>query len=401
MDIKKLRADFTFLQNQVHGYQISYLDSAATSQKPKQVIDAISEFYIKYTAPVHRAIYTTGEIATELYEQARKTIGKFIGAQAHETIFTSGTTSGINAIARWASSMLNPGDEIVLTELEHHANLIPWQEVARETGAQLKFIPITSDGDLDYSALDKIISAKTKFVAATYISNAIGTKVNVDLIIERAQAVGAYTLIDAAQAAPHQKIDVKKLNGDFLVFSGHKMLGPTGIGVLYIHERLHEQVTPWYYGGGMILSADYCTATWRPAPHKFEAGTPPIAQAIGLAAAVKYLQEQVDFAVLQKYEAALCEQLIEGLSGIKNIRVLGPIDQLKTQGHLVSFNSTAVHPHDIAAYLDQYGICVRAGNHCAQPLHKKLGAAASVRVSFYLYNTPEDVDKLIAILKRV
>ncbi len=396
----KLRSDFPFLKTKIDSKPIAFLDNAATSQKPYPVLEALTTFYEKYSAPVHRGIYTSAEAATQLYEDARTTLAQFINAERSEIVFTSGTTSGINGIARsWALNKLTKLDEIVLTELEHHANLIPWQEVCQKTGAQLRFIPIIPDGNLDYSSLDRIINTKTKLVAVTHCSNAIGTLVDVKRIINQARAVGARTLIDAAQTAPHQKINVKELDCDFLAFSGHKMLGPTGIGVLYIAKRLQEEVLPLNYGGGMVSNVSYYNASWAAAPHKFEGGTPPIAQAVGLATAVEYLQKHINFDEFQKYEAALCANLIEELKKIKGMRVLGPEEQLKATGHLVSFTLQGVHAHDIAAYADTCGISVRAGNHCAQPLLKKLGIEASVRVSFYLYSGHDDVERFINCLK--
>ena len=293
------------------------------------------------------------------------------------------------------SSYLKAGDEILITELEHHSNLVPWQWVAQQTGAILKFIPITEHGELRMDLLDQLISLRTKLIAITHSSNAIGTYVDVEEIIKRGHAIGAKVLVDACQTAPHQPIDVQKMNPDFLIFTGHKMLAPTGIGVLYIKESLHDEVAPFVRGGGMIYQAQWQESTFLKAPHKFEGGTPPIAQAIGLAAAIEYLQKTISFDELRKHEAQLCAQLIDGLQKYKKIRILGPIDQLKERGHLVSFVVDGIHAHDVSAFLDTRGICVRSGHFCAQPLLTKLGVQSAVRASFYLYNTSDDVDRLL------
>ncbi len=316
-----------------------YFDSAATSQKPQSVINALSDFYARYNAPIKRGLYTVAEEATERFEQARQTIADFINAQSDEIIFTSGATEGINFIAATWGRALKEGDEIVLTEVVHHSNLIPWQECAKRTGAVLKFIPVTHDGLLDLSNLDSIITNKTKLVTFLDVSNAIGTHLPVKLLVSRARAVGAKVLIDACQSAPHQKIDVKAYDCDFLVFSGHKMLGPTGIGVLFIKKAIQPEVPPYQFGGGMVFDASYQSCRFLEPPQSYEAGTPPIVQAIGLAAAVDYLKT-VDYSWLKAHEAALCARTIEGLKLLPGIRILGPQEQLKQEGHLVSF----VHP---------------------------------------------------------
>ncbi len=391
-----LKKDFPLLVRE----NISYLDSAATTQKPQQVLDVIQHAYITYNANPGRGIYTLAEEATEQYEDARKTVAQFIGAQPNEIIFTGNATAGINLIAQgWAQKHLKLGDEILLTELEHHSNLLPWQRVAKETGAQLKFIPILQDGSLDMSTLDALITERTKLVACTHSSNAIGTQVDVKEIITRAKHIGARTLIDACQTVPHQKVDVAQMGCDFLVFSGHKLLGPTGIGVLYIKESMQDAVQPLSLGGGQPFQVDWHQYTLRTGPQKFEAGTPPFIQAMGLAVAINYLQEYVPFDALQKHEASLCARLIDGLSSMKNVTILGPIEQLKIGGHLVTFVVEGMHPHDVAAHLDQQGIAVRAGHFCAQPLFKKLGYAGAVRASFYCYTQVSDVDQLLQAVR--
>jgi cysteine desulfurase/selenocysteine lyase len=396
---KKLRADFPILKQEVNGYPLIAFDNASTSHKPQSVIDAVVQFYTTINANTFRGVYLFAEEATRQYEDARKKIAQFIGADPEEVVFTRGCTSGINFIAAtWADTHVQVGDEIVITELEHHSNLLPWQRLAQKKGAVLKFIPIFPDGTVDLSQLDSIITNKTKMVSVIHVSNAVGTHVDIVPIIERAHAVGARIMIDAAQSVSHQKINVHELDCDFLVFSGHKLLGPTGIGVLYIKKELHDAIEPYEVGGGMVANVDCTHATWAPAPQKFEAGTPSIAQAIGLGAAVDYVGKHINFDDLVAYEAQLCARLIDGLSKIEGIKILGPISELKEKGSMVSFLVENYHSHDVAAFLDKRGIFVRAGHHCAQPFAHKLGYDASVRVSFYFYNTPEEVDALIAAI---
>lgn len=396
MNVKR---DFPLLQKNDN---LIYFDSASTTQKPYAVINAVNDFYTTINANIHRATYALAEQSTLAYEHARAIVGCFIHARAvSEVVFTKGTTEGINAVATMLDyiNFVKPGDTIVVTELEHHSNILPWQWLAQRCSATLNVIPINPDGTLRMELLPDMITNRTKIVAVTYVSNALGTKVDINLIMQHARSVGALVLIDAAQAAPYFPIDIQKIAPDFLVFSGHKMCGPTGIGVLYIKESLHAMLQPYQLGGGMVLQATAHQASWLPAPHKFEAGTPPIAQAIGLAAAITYLQqEQVDFKALQLHTASLCARFIDGVSSLPYIRLLGPIEQLRVDGHLVSFTVADMHGHDVAAYLDRYGICVRAGHHCAQPLALALGVDALVRVSFYIYNSLDDVDRLIEAL---
>jgi cysteine desulfurase / selenocysteine lyase len=400
--MKNLRSDFPMLHKKIDGNPLIYLDNAATSQKPQAVIDALTNFYTEHNSNIHRAIYALGEETTTLYENARKKVAEFINADPREIIFTKGTTESINFVAStWAQQHIEKGDEILISQMEHHSNMIPWQQCALRNQATLQYIPITSEGILVYEKLPSLISQKTKLVAVTHVSNVLGTRNDIEQIIKSAHSVGARVLIDAAQSAPHEPIDVKKLKCDFLIFSGHKMLGPTGIGVLYIKKDLHDQMPPYQFGGGMVYEADLYSASWQKAPHKFEAGTPPIAAAIGLAAAIDYIQKNISFDELQKHEAALCEQLIEGLSSLKKIKIVGPVQELKKSGHLVSFVIDGMHPHDIAAQLSRKGICVRAGTHCAQPLAKLLHIPGSVRASFYLYNTQKEVEQLIQAIKQL
>jgi len=396
--ILQFRKDFPYFK---HNPNMRYLDSAATTHKPIQVIDAISNFYAYDNASVHRGVYTSAEQATVAYEQARHVVAEYIGAHDDEVIFTSGTTEGINFIAQaWAVAHLKSGDEIIITELDHHSNILPWIELERTKGIVLKYIPVLSDGTLDYEAYLGLLNPRTALVACTHTSNALGTQNNLNFIIEHAKAGGARVLVDAAQAAGRQYLKVHELDADFVVFSGHKMCGPTGIGVLYVARRMHEQLRPYQFGGGMVSEVGRHEATWLKPPQRYEAGTPPLAQAIGLAAAIDYLKS-ISFDELHKHEAQLCARLIAGLQALSSIKILGPIDQLKQSGHLVSFVSDKAHAHDIAAYLDRFGICVRAGNHCAQILHKKLGINASVRASFYLYSTLDDVDALLERLSEI
>jgi cysteine desulfurase/selenocysteine lyase len=396
------RADFPILKQTINGKPLCYLDNAATSQKPQSVIDAVVNFYTTTNSNIYRGAHFFSEQATMLYEQARAGVAQFIRARdTSEIIFTRGCTEGINFVATaWAMKHINPGDEIVITGLEHHANMVPWQNVAAARNAILKVIPVHPDGSLIIDNLDSIITEKTKLLACIHVSNALGTHVPVERLIMHAKQVGAYVLIDAAQSVGHQKVNVVDLDCDFLVFSGHKMLAPTGIGVLYIRQELHDIVDPYQFGGGMVFEVDYQKASYLKSPQKFEAGTPPIAQVIGLGAAVNYLQ-QIDFEQLRAHEAQLCAQLIDGLASIDRVRMLGPLDQLKKQGHLVSFVVEGIHAHDVAAYLSQEGICVRAGDYCTQPLFKKMHLSGSVRASFYLYNTAQEIDRLLVAVDQL
>ncbi len=390
------RNDFPMLRQKVNGKLLIYFDNAATSQKPQAVIDAVSAYYHDYCATTHRSMYDFGEQATAAYENARKKVAAFLNAEPEEIIFTQGTTHGINFVAgSWGANTIQKGDNIVITQLEHHSNMIPWQQLAQKNNAELRYIPVMADGILDLNTLSNIITDRTKLVGAVHVSNALGTHNDVATIIAAARAVGARVLIDAAQSAPHQKIDVKKMDCDFLAFSGHKVLGPTGIGILYIKKELHDQVPPYQFGGGMVYEADYFKASWQKSPQKFEAGTPPIAQAIGLGTAIDYMQKNVPFDELARHEALLCAQLIEGLAEHTKIRIYGPVEQLKKSGHLVSFTVDGMHAHDVAVHLSNYGIAVRAGNHCAQPLAKKMRVSSWVRASFHVYNTQEEVEKFL------
>ena len=391
------RNDFPFLRNNP---QLIYLDNAATTHKPQEVLSALTDFYTFSNAPVHRGIYTLAENATNLYEQARESVASFIGARSHEVVFTKGTTEGINFVASsWAEQNLREGDEIILTELEHHSNILPWMRLEKKKGIIISYARISDAGDLDYEHYASLLNTRTKLVACTHTSNALGTRLDLPFMINAAHAQGARVLIDVAQAVGHEAINVGTLKPDFLVFSGHKMGGPTGIGVLYIAHHVHAEMIPYQVGGGMVYTVDFHEATYAKPPHRYEAGTPPIAQAIGLAAAIDYFKKTINFDNLKKHEAALCAQLIEGLQAIPSLRIIGPINELKKSGHMVSFMSEEAHAHDIAAFLDSRSIAVRAGNHCAQPLHKKLGISSSLRASFYGYTTHDDITALLSNLK--
>jgi len=400
--MRNLRKDFPILKEKINGYPIIYFDNAATTQRPRQVLEALIDFYTKYNSNIHRGVHAFGEKATLLYENAREKVAAFVGATPEEIVFTGGATEGINFIAStWANKHIGKGDEIVVTELEHHSNLIPWQQVAMKKGGKLKFIGVEKDGRLDLRNLEKIITEKTKLVSIVHVSNVIGTHNDIETIISVAKRVGTKVLIDAAQSVPHQKVDVKKLGCDFMVFSGHKMLGPTGIGALFIKKELLDKVPPYQFGGGMVFEVDFDKASWLHTHRKFEAGTQPIAQAIGMGAAVDYLEKNVNFEDLKTHEAQLCKKTIDGLSSIKGVTVLGPIDQLKAKGHLVSFVVDGIHSHDVAAYLSNFGICTRAGHNCAQPFAKKIGVDAAVRVSFYFYNTQQEVDSFLNAMEDI
>lgn len=397
MDSAKIKQDFPLLQQ-----NIMYLDNAATTQKPQVVLDALTNFYTHSNANVHRGVYALAEQATQLYEDARAEVAQYIGAHPDELVFTRGTTESINFVATaWGNDYLNEGDEVIISTMDHHSNIIPWQQIAKRRGAIIKAIPLYSDGTLQMEKVPELISKKTKIIATSHVSNVLGIHNDVRTLRDYARQVGALFLIDAAQSVAHQAIDVKELDCDFLAFSGHKMLGPTGIGGLYIKKNLHDLISPYQFGGGMVSQASVYNATWLKAPHKFEAGTPPIAQAIGLAAAVRYIKHNIDFDALRQHEAMLCARLIDGLQDIRQIKIMGPIEQLREKGHLVSFVVDGHHAHDVAAYVGQQGICVRAGQHCAQPLACFLQVDAMVRVSFYAYNSAEEVDALIATLHKL
>lgn len=397
-----IQDDFPLLRRTINGYPLVYLDNAATSLKPRVVLDTITNFYSNYGTNIYRGIYTLAEETTALYEESRKTVAQFIGADPDEIVFTKGATESINAVAStWAPDNLRSGDQIVLTAMEHHANFVPWQQCAAETGAKFIIIPVNHDGSLCLDNLDALLGTKTKIVTVCHVSNVLGTHNDIHMIIQAAHAAGAKVLIDAAQSVPHQKIDVRELDCDFLVFSGHKVMGPTGVGVLYVKKEILESMRPYQYGGGMVSHVQIDKSCWSKGPGRFEAGTPPISSAIGLAAAINYMNTYVDFDKLKTHEASLCKRLIDGLSTINKVKIYGGLDQLQESGHIVSFNINRFHPHDIAAYCDRFGICIRAGLHCAHPLAEQLAIGPSVRVSTFAYNTHQDIDRLLNRLEQL
>ncbi len=399
LDVERIRGDFPILGTLLHasadrpGVPLAYLDNAASTQRPRQVIQSIVDVYEKHYANVHRGIHSLSDQTTDLYEQAREKVRAFIGAAStDEIIFTRGATESINLVARsWGDANLRPGDEILLSEMEHHANIVPWQQAAERTGASVRFLPISDDGQLRLDTLDEFLTPKTKLVAVAAVSNVLGTINRLAEIIERAHQTGAVVLVDAAQSVPHAVTDVSALKADFLAFSGHKMLGPSGVGVLYGRRELLDAMPPFLGGGSMIRRVT--TAGFEPAelPAKFEAGTPPIVPAIGLGAAIDYLTA-IGLPAIHEHELRLATLTHEILSSIGGVRFLGPEPKLKTG--IVSFTLEKVHAHDVAQLLDRRGIAIRAGHHCAMPLHKRLGIAASSRASFYFYNTPAEVERL-------
>jgi cysteine desulfurase/selenocysteine lyase len=397
---EQCRGDFPVFRRVINGSPLIYLDSAASSQKPVQVMEAVRRYYERSHANVHRSIHTLGEEATELYEAARDAVRGFIGARSREEIvFTRGTTEAINLVAQAAGRTLGPGDEIVVTEMEHHSNLIPWQLACRDRGAVLRAVPVMDGSSLDLGTYERLLSPRTRIVAFTHVSNVLGTINPVADMAARAHAAGALVLVDGAQAAPHLKLDVSALDADFYVFSGHKMLGPTGIGVLYGRREILETLEPVWGGGEMIKEVWIDHAQWNDLPWRFEPGTPPIAGAVGLHAAVEYL-EKLGMDRVAAHERALTGQCLEALSRIPGVVVYGPKNP-EIKGAVVAFNVEGIHPHDGAAILDQHGIAVRAGHHCAQPLMKRLGVVGTLRASFSVYNTPADVERLAETVARL
>ncbi|WP_029423162.1 cysteine desulfurase [Alicyclobacillus macrosporangiidus] len=399
MNAEEIRKDFPILQQEVNGHPLVYLDSAATSQKPRPVIETLRRYYELDNANVHRGVHTLGSRATEAYELAREKVARFIHAPSPEqVVFTRGTTESLNMVAYgYARLKLKEGDEIVLTPAEHHSNLIPWQQVARFTGAKLKYIPLQPDGTIRLEDVRATIGPNTRLVAIAQVSNVLGTIHPIREIAAIAHANGAVLVVDGAQSVPHMPVDVQDLDCDFLAFSGHKMCGPTGIGVLYGKRKLLEEMEPTYFGGEMIDVVELYQATWKEPPWKFEGGTPIIAGAIGLGAAVDYLTA-IGMEEIRAHDRQLAEYALEKLSAIPDIEVYGP-RQGTDRGGLVTFNLKGVHPHDVSTVLDAEGIAIRAGHHCAQPLMRWLNVAATARASFYLYNTEADIDRLASALQ--
>ena len=397
MTLLDVKSDFPILNQQINNHPLVYLDSAATAQKPQVVIDAVSDYYKYDNANVHRGVHTLGQRATDAYEGARETVTQFIHAKdSKEIIFTRGTTSSINIVARsYGDAVITAGDEIVLTEMEHHSNLIPWQQVAKRTGATLKFIPLEADGTITMTSVKETITEKTKLVAITHVSNVLGTINPIKAITNYAHDMGAVVLVDGAQAVPHMAVDVVDLDCDFYAFSGHKLGAPTGIGVLYGKAALLNQMEPVEFGGEMIDFVSLTGATFKELPWKFEGGTPIIAGAVGLAKAIDYLQA-IGFDKITAHEKALTDYAMSKLKQLDGVDIYGPEERCG----LITFNLTDVHPHDTATVLDSFGVAVRAGHHCCQPLMKWLNVTATARASFYVYNTFEDVDLFIDGLKQ-
>jgi len=390
-DVERVRADFPILSQTINGQPLVYLDSAASAQRPYQVLDAIRLHYETSHANVHRGAHKLSVRATDAYEGARQTVADHIGADVAEIVFVRGTTEGINLVAgSWGAANIGPGDEIVLTKMEHHSNLVPWQLLARRLGATLRFVDVSPEGRLVLEDYGRLLSARTKLVAVTHISNSLGVVNPVREIARLAHEAGALCLVDGAQAAPHRELDMSELRCDFYAFSGHKMCGPTGIGVLWARRGLLDEMPPYQGGGEMISSVTLEASTWADVPLKFEAGTPNVAGAIGLAAAIRYL-DRLDLDVLHTYEMELTRYALDRLDEIEGLRIYGPREE---RAGVISFTYKDIHPHDLATILDHRGIAIRAGHHCNQPLMKHLGVDATARASLYLYNTREEIDAL-------
>ncbi|MEE8294508.1 MAG: cysteine desulfurase [Sphingomonadales bacterium] len=393
LDVVSIRQDFPILAETIYGKPFTFLDSAASAQKPKVVIDTISNLYSHGYANIHRGMYKISQEATEAYEATRETVQRLLNAaSSRECIFVKNTTEGINLVAQsYGRAFLDAGDEIILTTLEHHSNIVPWQILVEEKGLKLKVVPLHEDGQIDFEAYLKLLSAKTKMVAVAHISNAIGTILPVKKIIKAAHDVGSKVLIDGSQAVPHMAVDVRDLDADFYVFTGHKTFGPTGIGVLYGKEDLLDKMPPWQGGGDMIENVTFEKTTYNELPHKFEAGTPNIAGGIGLNAALKYI-EGVGYGAIAGHEAELLRYGTEKLRGINKLKLVGTA---REKAAIISFVLEDIHPHDVGTILDQGGIAVRTGHHCAQPLMDRFGVSATVRASFAMYNTKEEIDRLV------
>lgn len=396
IDFERIRKDFSILDQVVNDEPLVYLDNAATTQKPQQVLDVLADYYQKDNANVHRGVHTLSERATARYEAARQKVADFIQAKSSkEILFTRGTTTGLNWVAQFAKEILQPDQEVIISVQEHHSNIIPWQQACQQTGAKLRYVTL-KDGELDMDHLRSLLSSKTKFVSLAHVSNVLGSVAPIGEIAELVHQVGAYLVVDGAQSVPHMAVNVQELDVDFYAFSGHKMLGPTGIGVLYGKEELLNRMSPVEFGGEMIDFVYEQSATWKELPWKFEAGTPNIAGAIGLGAAVDYLME-IGMEAIQAHEAELVNYVFPKLQAIPGLTIYGSQDLSKRTG-VIAFNLDDLHPHDVATALDYEGVAVRAGHHCAQPLLRYLQVPATVRASFYIYNTKADCDKLVEAL---
>jgi cysteine desulfurase/selenocysteine lyase len=397
-DLAHLREDFPIFGREMNGHPLVYLDSAATTQKPNQVIDAVDRFYRTTNANVHRGAYTLSVEATDAYEGARAKVASFINAGSpNELVFTRGATSGLNLIAYgYGLNVLKPGDKVVLTIMEHHSNVVPWQMVAKHTGIELVYLSLNENFEIDLTALDEVLDERVKIIAVSGMSNVTGTLGPIRQLADAASSIDALVVVDGAQLVPHRPVDVEQLGADFLVFSGHKMLGPTGIGAMWGKQERLEELEPTEGGGEMIADVQLYESRWAPVPHKFEAGTPPIAQAVGLGAAVDYL-EKVGMNAVRDHEIQITGYALDRLAEVPDLTVFGPGDP-NNRGGAVSFELGDIHAHDVATILDQYGVAVRAGHHCAKPLMRHLDVAATARASFYLYNNNDDVDRLVDAL---
>jgi cysteine desulfurase/selenocysteine lyase len=396
VDWKAIREDFPILHEKAHGQPLIYFDNAATSQKPKTVLDALRRYYEHNNANVHRGPHELSSRATEAYEGSRRRVADYLGAASpDEIVFTRGTTESINLVAQaWGGKFLREGDVILLTEMEHHSNLVPWQLLAERTGVRLRFVPVHDDGTLALEQLSSLLTREVKLFAFTHVSNSLGTINPVAHLCEKARAIGALTLVDAAQSVGHAPINVRELGCDFLAFSGHKMCGPTGIGALYARAEVLDAIPPWHGGGEMIVSVTLERSAFKKAPHRFEAGTPNIAGAIGLAAAIDYI-EQIGRPAILEHDTELAHYAMERLEELPGMRVLGPREE---RGALVGFVMKSVHPHDLTTFADRYGLALRGGHHCNQPLMRRFGLPGTTRASFYFYNTKEEIDRMIEIL---
>jgi cysteine desulfurase / selenocysteine lyase len=398
VDWPALREDFPILRERINGHPLIYFDSAASSQKPTAVLDVVRNYYEHENANVHRGLHALSARATEHYEKSRQRVADFVGANsADEIVFTRGTTESINLVAQaWGGKFLKSGDVILLTEMEHHSNLVPWQLLAEKIGAKLRFVPVRDDGTLDLEKLPSLLTPEVKIFAFTYVSNSLGTINPAADLCAKAKAVGAVTLIDAAQAIGHMPLNVQELGCDFLAFSGHKMCAPTGIGALYGRSEILEATPPYHGGGEMIVSVSLEKSSFKQPPHRFEAGTPNIAGAIGLAAAIDYL-EGIGREQIFQHDVDLAQYALERMTKLSGLRIIGP---MKNRAGVISFVMDAAHPHDLTTFADRYGLAMRGGHHCNQPLMKRFGVPGTTRASFYLYNTREEVDRMIDILQK-
>ena len=398
VDWSAIRKDFPILREQAHSHPLIYFDSAATSQKPRRVIESLRNFYEHDNANVHRGLHTLSARATEAYEHARQRVAEYIGAASpDEIIFARGTTESINLVAQaWGGKFIRDGDVILLTVMEHHSNLVPWQLLAKRTGARLRFVPVREDGTLDLNQLSSLLTPEVKLFAFTHISNSLGTINPVTELCAEARAIGALTLVDAAQSVGHMPVDVRELGCDFMAFSGHKMCGPTGIGALYARKEILDAIPPWHGGGEMIVSVTLEKSTFKKAPHRFEAGTPNIAGAIGLATAIDYI-ESIGRPAIFEHDSQLARYAAERLTELPGTRIFGPSGE---RGALVGFVMDIAHPHDLTTFADQYGLAMRGGHHCNQPLMRRFGVSGTTRASFHFYNTMEEIDQMIEILQR-